>query len=191
MPLLDRPRQRSGRSPAHVADRTPSAIEPCTRDAKAARDGAPIPEPSPPACSTSPRQPKPGATIPIGRARPTAEPHLPAVSSPEASPTPAARAPGQLPAAAGVREPLTGADETRHRQECPVLMVKRTAVSNRPRPERISCEIHHAALAIRLKTAMISSLERRAPVCRYSMASSAASWRSSFEPPQQSSTSRA
>ena len=126
MPLLDRPRQRSGSSPAPIAGHPPSAIEPCPRDAKAARDGAPIPEPSPPALSTRPRQPKPGATIPIGRARPTAAPHLPAVSSPEASPTPADRAHGPPPATAGVREPLTKAVLRWHRQEGLLLRSKQT-----------------------------------------------------------------
>ena len=48
-----------------------------------------------------------GAQIPIALTRGTAEAFLPAVSSPEASRMPAARASGTVPAAAGVREPLT------------------------------------------------------------------------------------
>ncbi len=47
------------------------------RRQNAAREGAPIPWPSPPAFSTSRRQPKPGATIPIDRARRDTKPNRP------------------------------------------------------------------------------------------------------------------
>ncbi len=77
---------------------------------KAYRAGPPTSRPPQPIASRHPRYPRRRRQIPIDRARGTTEPNPPAVSSPEASPTPANRPCRNLVAAAGVREPLTGAD---------------------------------------------------------------------------------